>query len=112
METIVSFDSFRRDLKVPFVKENVDGLNYLAGRGIASINQAAEQATIEAHKAGGIPVTKLTLPEMSETAFGWLIYFFQFSCVLSALLQGVNPFDQPGVEAYKKNMFQLLGKPM
>jgi len=112
METLVSFDTFRRDIKVPPSKENVDGLNYLAGRGIASINQAAEQATVEAHIEGGIPVTKIILPEMSETAFGWLVYFFQFSCVLSALLQGVNPFDQPGVEAYKKNMFNLLGKPV
>ena len=111
LETVVSFDSFRRDIQIPELAEDYDGLGYLAGRGVESINQAAKQATIKAHIAGGIPVMELALPDMGETAFGWLAYFFQFSCALSALVQGVNPFDQPGVEAYKRNMFRLLGRP-
>jgi len=111
METMVSFDSFRRDIKVPPMTDDVDGLNYLAGRGIESINQLARRATVAAHIDGGLPVMEIALPDMAETAFGWLIYFFQFACVLSASIQGVSPFDQPGVEAYKKNMFKLLGRP-
>ncbi|MCL2569313.1 MAG: glucose-6-phosphate isomerase [Oscillospiraceae bacterium] len=111
METVVSFDSFRRDIKVPPIAEDYDGLNYLAGRSVDSINQIARQATVKAHVDGGVPVMGLSLPDMSDTAFGWLVYFFQFSAALSASIQGVNPFDQPGVEAYKANMFRLLGKP-
>ena len=111
LETMVSFERFRRDIKVPTLQEDYDGLGYLAGRSIESINLAAKRGTIKAHIDGGIPVMELSLPDMSDTAFGWLVYFFQFSCGLSALVQGVNPFDQPGVEAYKRNMFQLLGRP-
>ena len=111
METVVSFDSFRRDIKIPSVSEDFDGLNYLSGKGVESINQAAKRATVAAHIEGGLPVVELSLPQMDETAFGWLCYFFQLSCALSGSLQGVNPFDQPGVEAYKINMFKLLGRP-
>ena len=111
METMVSFDAFRRDILVPAAPENIDGLDYLTGRGLQSINAAAKRATIDAHVSGGVPVMELTLPEMSETAFGWLVFFFQFACAVSAGIQGVDAFDQPGVEAYKKNMFRLLGRP-
>ncbi|MCL2564123.1 MAG: glucose-6-phosphate isomerase [Oscillospiraceae bacterium] len=111
METVVSFETFRRDIKIPALAEDFDGLNYLAGRGVEGINQAAKRATVKAHIDGGIPVTEIILPDMNETAFGWLTYFFQLSCGLSALMQGVNPFDQPGVEDYKRNMFKLLGRP-
>ena len=111
METMVSFDTFRRDIKIPAISEDFDGLGYLAGRGVASINQTAKRATVKAHIDGGIPVMELILQDMGETAFGWLVYFFEFSCALSAMIQGVNPFDQPGVEAYKTNMFKLLGRP-
>jgi len=111
METVVSFDTFRRDIEVPLVAEDVDGLNYLAGSGMERINAVAKRATIEAHIAGGVPTMEITLPDMGETAFGWLVYFFQLACGVSGYIQGVNPFDQPGVEAYKKNMFRLLGKP-
>ena len=111
METVVSFDTFRRDIEVPEQADDLDGLNYLAGKRLESINKVARQATNEAHIAGGVPVMEICLPDMSDTAFGHLAYFFQFACALSALLQGVNPFDQPGVEAYKNNMFRLLGRP-
>jgi glucose-6-phosphate isomerase len=111
IETMVSFDTFRRDIKMPHMPEDHDGFNYLAGREVSAINQMARRATVQAHIDGGLPVMEILLPEMAETAFGWLTYFFQYACVLSASLQGVNPLDQPGVEAYKKNMFKLLGKP-
>jgi len=111
LETVVSFEQFRRDIKVPKLAEDYDGLGYLTGQSVEFINRAAKQGTIKAHIDGGIPVMQLILSDMSETVFGWLAYFFQFSCGLSALVQGVNPFDQPGVEAYKRNMFQLLGRP-
>ena len=111
METVVSFDTFRRDITVPETVDDVDGLNYLVGKGLEGINKVAKQATNEAHIAGGVPVMEICLPDMSDTAFGHLAYFFQFACGLSGLLQGVNPFDQPGVEAYKNNMFRLLGRP-
>ena len=111
METVVSFEHFRRDVEVPYMAEDLDGLNYLAGKGLEHINAVAKKATTEAHIAGGVPVMELSLPDMSETAFGWLVYFFQLACGISGYIQGVNPFDQPGVEAYKKNMFRLLGKP-
>ena len=111
METVVFFNTFRRDMEVPARPDNLDGLGYLEGRSLNAVNAIAKQATVEAHIAGGVPVMELSLPDMGETAFGWLLYFFQYACGLSAYIQGVNPFDQPGVEAYKKNMFRLLGKP-
>ena len=111
MQTIVSFGNFRRDIEIPFQTDDADGINYLAGRSLNAINAIAKQATKEAHIAGGVPTMEITVPDMDETAFGWLLYFFQYACGLSAYIQEVNPFDQPGVEAYKKNMFRLLGKP-
>ena len=110
MQTVVSFDTFRRDMEVPFRSDDFDGLNYLAGRSLQSVNEIAKRATMEAHIDGGVPTMEISLPEINETAFGWLLYFFQYTCALSAYIQGVNPFDQPGVEAYKKNMFRLLGR--
>ena len=90
---------------------DVDGLKYLENRKLSEINHTARQATMAAHRAGGIPVFEVTMPALDEQSLGALIYFFEYSCALSAKLSGVNPFDQPGVEMYKKNMFQLLGKP-
>ena len=110
-ETVISFDRFRRDMEVPGALEDLENLNYLAGRSLRYVNKMAMRATTEAHIAGGVPVMEIALPDMSETAFGYLSYFFQYACGLSAYIQGVNPFDQPGVEAYKKNMFRLLEKP-
>ncbi len=97
------------DFAVPALPgADVDGLKYLENKMLSSINNVALDATIEAHRAGGIPVSKITLPALDETSLGALIYFFEYSCALSAMLSGVDPFDQPGVEAYKQNMFAQL----
>ena len=97
--------------KVPEMDTDVDGLKYLEGKSLGFINEKAKEATVEAHRAGGIPVFEIALPRLSAKTIGGLIYFFEVSCAVSAVLQAVNPFDQPGVESYKKNMFRLLGKP-
>ena len=110
-ETVVFFDNSRTSVTVPSDEENLDGLNYLAGRERSYINEKAMQATKAAHISGGVPVTEIRLPEIGEEALGALIYFFEFACGVSGYMEGVNPFNQPGVEAYKKNMFHLLGKP-
>ena len=110
-ETVVFFDKARTSIAVPSDEENLDGLNYLAGREMSYINEKAMQATKAAHISGGVPVTEIRLPEISEETVGALIYFFEYACGVSGYISGVNPFNQPGVEAYKKNMFRLLGKP-
>ena len=110
-ETVVFFDNSRTSVTVPSDEENLDGLNYLAGREMSYINEKAMQATKAAHISGGVPVTEIRLPEIGAEALGALIYFFEFACGVSGYMEGVNPFNQPGVEAYKKNMFHLLGKP-
>ena len=110
-ETVVFFDEARTSVKVPSDAEDLDGLNYLAGREMSYINEKAMEATRAAHVDGGVPVSILRLPKITEEAVGALIYFFEFACGVSGYMSGVNPFDQPGVEAYKKNMFHLLGKP-
>ena len=110
-ETVVFFDEARTSVKVPEDADNLDGLNYLAGREMSYINEKAMEATRAAHVEGGVPVTILRLPKITEEAAGALIYFFEFACGISGYMSGVNPFNQPGVEAYKKNMFHLLGKP-
>ena len=110
-ETVVFFDNSRTSIAVPSDEENLDGLNYLAGREMSYINEKAMQATKAAHISGGVPVTEIRLPEIGAEALGALIYFFEFACGVSGYMEGVNPFNQPGVEAYKKNMFALLDKP-
>ena len=110
-ETVVFFDEARTSVKVPEDADNLDGLNYLAGREMSYINEKAMEATRAAHVEGGVPVTILRLPKITEEAAGALISFFEFACGVSGYMSGVNPFNQPGVEAYKKNMFHLLGKP-
>lgn len=110
-ETVVAFDEPRTCVKVPEDAADLDGLNYLAGREMSYINEKAMEATRAAHVEGGVPVTILRLPKITEEAAGALIYFFEFACGVSGYMSGVNPFNQPGVEAYKKNMFHLLGKP-
>ena len=110
-ETVVFFDHARAEVRVPSDEANLDGLNYLAGRTMSYINEKAMQATRAAHIDGGVPVTVLRLEKDNEEAVGALIYFFEFACGVSGYMSGVNPFNQPGVEAYKKNMFHLLGKP-
>lgn len=90
---------------------DADGLNYLAGRELNAVNRTALQATLEAHRDGGVPCLRIELSRLDEYSLGGLLYMFQYACGVSAYMLGVNPFDQPGVEAYKKNMFRLLGKP-
>ena len=112
METVVKFTTpGPRSILVPEEKDNLDGLNYLAGKSLDYINEKALEATVRAHRLGGIPVFEIEVPDFSERTIGELIYFFELSCAISAVVSGVNPFDQPGVETYKQNMFHLLGKP-
>lgn len=112
-ETFIEFadHSTSSDPVVPTLPEDLDGLKYLEGRPLSELNQKALEATIAAHRDGGIPVLELTAPDQSARSLGALIFFFEVACAISAKLSGVNPFDQPGVEAYKNNMFRLLGKP-
>lgn len=109
-ETIINVTDESPEITVPALAENLDGLQYLEGKSLAHINQKALRATITAHSTT-IPVTEITIPTINETELGKLIYFFELSCALSAKLQGVDPFNQPGVEAYKNEMFKLLQKP-
>jgi len=109
-ETFISVDKMSEDIQIPVLNSNSDELLYLEGKPMSHVNQKAEEATRFAHCNGSVPVFGLSLPEISEYTLGELMYFFEFSCALSAYSLGVNPFDQPGVEAYKKKMFELLGK--
>ena len=110
-ETFVEVAGDYAGVTVPGSAENLDGLQYLEGRELDSICKVAAQATREAHAAGGVPVTQIIMPNIDERSLGALIYFFEMACALSAFTLGVNPFNQPGVEAYKTRMFELLGKP-
>ena len=110
-ETVVRFEKSRGSVPIPHDPDNVDGLNFLAGKDLAFVAEQAMRGTILAHVDGGVPNVLLELPAISAETVGYLIYFFEYVCGLSGYLLGVNPFDQPGVEAYKKNMFALLGKP-
>ena len=109
-ETVVMLDRSPREVIIQD-PEHVDGLNFMTGRSMAFVNEKATQATVLAHTDGGAPNLILHLPEANEFELGYLIYFFEKACAVSGYVLGVNPFDQPGVEAYKKNMFALLGKP-
>lgn len=111
METMVFFENTRGRVPIPYDRQNVDGLNYLAHKSLSEVNRAAMEATRKAHIAGGIPVMLLRIRENTERYAGALLYFFQFACGISAYMTGVNPFDQPGVEAYKRNLYTILGKP-
>lgn len=110
-ETVVTFEKPVRDFIIGEDEENLDGLNFLAGKGLSFVNRKAFEGTVLAHNDGGVPNIALELPEMSEESLGYLIYFFEKACAVSGYVLGINPFDQPGVESYKKNMFALLGKP-
>lgn len=109
-ETILWVEKPKKELSIPEDKANYDELNYIAGKRINEINEKAMLGTEQAHRTGGLPVIKISIPELNERNLGALIYFFEYACALSGLLLDVNPFDQPGVEEYKKNMFKLLGK--
>lgn len=98
-------------LEIPGQETDDDNLNYLAGRNLHDVNRTALKATREAHASGDVPIARLELPELNEEVLGALMYMFEYACGVSAYMLEVNPFDQPGVEAYKKNMFRMLGKP-
>ena len=110
-ETVVRFEPRAGELAVPFDAENGDGLNFLAGKTMSDLKQQAMDGTLLAHVEGGVPNIRVCCGARSAFTLGELIYFFCYACGLSGYLLDVNPFDQPGVEAYKKNMFALLGKP-
>jgi glucose-6-phosphate isomerase len=110
-ETVVNIAKTKQDRFIEPDPDNFDGLNFLSGQNMSVVNQKAFQGTLLAHLEGGTPNIVLELPEMNEYEFGYLVYFFERACAISGYVLGVNPFDQPGVESYKKNMFALLGKP-
>jgi glucose-6-phosphate isomerase len=110
-ETVIQVDKPREEIIIPTDPQDLDGLNFLAGRSVDFVNKKAFEGTLLAHTDGGVPNLVVTLPEMTPYWFGYMVYFFEKACGISGYLSGVNPFDQPGVEAYKKNMFALLGKP-
>ena len=110
-ETVISVDKVKHSVLVPSDDENLDGLNFLAGKHVDEVNKMAELGTQLAHVDGGVPNIRITVPELNEYWIGQLIYMFEKGCGISGYVLGVNPFNQPGVEAYKKNMFALLNKP-
>ena len=110
-ETVVTFSEPNVDVEVPYDPANVDTLNFLAGKTLSYVNEMAQKGTVLAHVDGGVPNMIINIDKRDEYNFGYLVYFYEYACGVSGYLLGVNPFDQPGVEAYKKNMFALLGKP-
>jgi len=110
-ETVLSVDTPNHDLIIPNDHENSDGLNFLAGKCLSEVNHKAEEGTRMAHVDGGVPNIRISIPSLNASHLGQLLYFYEFACGVSGYILGVNPFDQPGVEAYKRKMFELLGKP-
>ena len=110
-ETVISVEEPNKKLLFPSDEENLDGLNFLAGKRVDEVNKMAELGTSLAHVDGGVPNIRITMPKLNEQYLGQIIYFFEIACGISGNVLGVNPFNQPGVEAYKKNMFALLDKP-
>ena len=109
-ETVMWIEKARKDVEVPYDEDNHDEMNYLAGKRINEINEKAMLGTVMAHIEGGVPNLRINIPKLNGYYLGEMIYFFEKACAVSGYLQDINPFNQPGVEAYKKNMFQLLGK--
>ncbi|MEA4845624.1 MAG: glucose-6-phosphate isomerase [Clostridiaceae bacterium] len=110
-ETIINIEKPKLEVEIINDEENLDGLNFVSGKTMDYVNKKAFQGTMLAHRSGGVPINVLNVPEISEYCFGEMVYFFEKACGISGYMLGVNPFDQPGVEEYKKNMFALLGKP-
>lgn len=110
-ETVVQFSKCKKEITIGFDEDNVDGLNFLSGKTMDYVNKRAFEGTVLAHNDGGVPNIILNVDSMTEAELGYLIYFFEKACAISGYILGVNPFNQPGVESYKKNMFALLGKP-
>jgi glucose-6-phosphate isomerase len=111
-ETVISIQNPDHNLTIPHDPHDNDGLNYLFGKSLHNVNQMAFLGTLQAHLEGNVPNIVIEIKDKSPYTFGYLVYFFMLACVISGYMLGVNPFDQPGVEAYKKNMFTLLGKPL
>ena len=110
-ETVISIENSATDIIINKDEDNLDGLNYLAGKGLDYVNKKAMEGTIKAHVSGDVPNIVINIEKLDEENMGELIYFFEKSCAMSGMILGVNPFNQPGVEEYKKNMFKLLKKP-
>ena len=110
-ETVINVEQPRKDITIELDDANLDGLNYLAGKGLDFVNHKALQGTVLAHNDGQVPNMIINIEKLDIYNFGYMSYFFMKACGVSGYLLGVNPFNQPGVEAYKKNMFALLGKP-
>ncbi|MCE5037644.1 glucose-6-phosphate isomerase [Staphylococcus auricularis] len=109
-ETVVKVDAPKHEITIEEDSDDLDGLNYLAGKTMDEVNTKAFEGTLLAHTDGGVPNLVIHIPQIDETTFGYLVYFFELACAMSGYQLGVNPFNQPGVEAYKQNMFALLGK--
>ena len=109
-ETIINIVEPKQDVKIPHDKDDLDGLNYLEGKNLAFVNQKAFEGTLQAHEDGGVPCNVICLDKLDAYNLGYLFYFFMRACAMSAYMLDINPFNQPGVEVYKKNMFHLLGK--
>ena len=109
-ETVISIEESNSDITIPSDDDNLDGLNYLAGKGLDYVNKKAMEGTVQAHVSGDVPNIIINLKQLNETSIGELIYFFEKACAVSGMILGINPFNQPGVEEYKKNMFKLLKK--
>ena len=110
-ETVINVDSPEKNITIEATEDNLDGLNFLAGKTMDYVNKMAMNGTMIAHVDGGVPNIRVTIPGISAFTYGYMVYFFEVACGVSAYTLGVNPFNQPGVESYKKNMFALLGKP-
>jgi glucose-6-phosphate isomerase len=110
-ETVIQVNTVADEIVIGTDEDNLDGLNFLSGQTMDFVNKKAFEGTMLAHTDGGVPNLIVNIPDMSPHTFGFMVYFFEKACGISGYLLGVNPFDQPGVEAYKKNMFALLGKP-
>ena len=110
-ETVISFKRSNKEVVIPDDPNNIDALNFLSGKGLSYVNEMAMKGTLAAHNDGGVPNIVIEAEDRSERTFGHLVYFFETACAVSGYMLGVNPFDQPGVEAYKNNMYALLGKP-
>lgn len=110
-ETVIRVENPRHDVEIPGDKENLDGLNFLEGKSLNYVNDRAYEGVVLAHTDGGVPVMTVNIPDQTAHTLGYLIYFFELAIAISGYLNGINPFNQPGVEAYKRNMFGLLNKP-
>ena len=110
-ETVIDIEKQNASVIIPDDPQNIDNLNFLSGHELSEANKKAYLATLLAHVDGGVPNIVIEIPSRSEYDYGYMVYFFELACAASGYILGVNPFNQPGVEAYKKNMFALLGKP-